>query len=65
MIVLRVYVFSWDSFSKLIETVRIAIWDKDRTIVAIATGIWGMNIVFFIQGESLPPSLLGMIESLT
>jgi hypothetical protein len=52
------YVFFWDSFSKLIEAARIAIWDKNRTIVAIATGTWGTSIVFFIQGKSLPPSLL-------
>jgi hypothetical protein len=47
---------AWGSFSKLIEAARIAIWDKNRTIVAIATGIWGTDIVFLIQGKSLPRS---------
>ncbi|KAI0274134.1 hypothetical protein BGY98DRAFT_96152 [Russula aff. rugulosa BPL654] len=30
----------------------IAIWGKNRTIVAIATGIWGTNVVFLIQGAA-------------
>lgn len=28
----------------------ITVWDRDRTIVALATEIWGINITFVIQG---------------
>lgn len=36
-----------------IETASIAIWNANRTIVAIAIGIWGINIAFLVQGESV------------
>ncbi|KAI0274135.1 hypothetical protein BGY98DRAFT_1099209 [Russula aff. rugulosa BPL654] len=39
------YLFAYDRTS-------IAIWGKNRTIVAIATGIWGTNVVFLIQGAA-------------
>ena len=57
MIVLRVCVLfsSGAAFSKPIAYARIAIWDRNKTIVVIATGIWGTNIVFLIQGKFLPP----------
>jgi hypothetical protein len=45
---------------KLIEATRIAIWDRDRTIIALATGIWGMDVASLIQGKSLHT---GTIES--
>ena len=31
---------------------RIAVWNKDRVVVAIATGVWVINIAFLIQGNS-------------
>ncbi|KAF8492448.1 hypothetical protein F5888DRAFT_917715 [Russula emetica] len=38
-------------FSSLLIVLRIiAIWDKNRIIIAVATGMWGTNIVFLIQG---------------
>jgi hypothetical protein len=41
---------------------RIAIWDKNRIIMAVAFGMWGTNIVFLIQGKFYP--LPELIESL-
>jgi hypothetical protein len=42
----------------------IAIWNKNRVVVAIAVGVWVINIAFLIQGESerlsLPPCGLGI-----
>ncbi len=42
----------------LTDAVRIAIWDRNRIIVAFATSIWGTNVAFLIQGKSisLPPA---------
>ncbi|KAI0274129.1 hypothetical protein BGY98DRAFT_936079 [Russula aff. rugulosa BPL654] len=34
---------------QLTETIRIAIWDRKKIIVALATGVWGVNIAFLIQ----------------
>jgi hypothetical protein len=39
------------------EAIRIAIWDRKKIIVAFATGVWGINIAFLIQGKSLLPSV--------
>ena len=39
---------------KLINTARIAIWDKNRIIIAVAAGMWGTNVIFLIQGRSRP-----------
>jgi len=36
----------------LIRPVSIAIWNRDRVVVAIAAGTWGVSIPFFIQGVS-------------
>ena len=36
----------------------IAIWNKNRVVVAIALGVWAINIGFLIQGESARPSPL-------
>lgn len=36
-----------------IETASIAIWNANRTVAAIAIGIWGINIAFLVQGESV------------
>jgi len=41
------------------DAVRIAIWDRKKIIVAFATGVWGVNIAFLIQGKFLPPSVGG------
>jgi hypothetical protein len=41
------------------EAIRIAIWDRKKIIVALATGVWGITIAFIIQGKSLPPSVGG------
>jgi hypothetical protein len=30
----------------------IAIWNKNRVVVAISLGMWMINICFIIQGES-------------
>ena len=35
------------------EVVSVAIWEKDLVAVGIATGIWGINSAFLIQGKSL------------
>ena len=51
------------AFAKLMEAIRIAIWDRKKIIVAFATGVWGVNIAFLIQGKSLPP-YIGVIKIL-
>jgi len=38
------------SSSLLIVLRIIAIWDKNRIIIAVAFGMWGTNVVFLIQG---------------
>jgi hypothetical protein len=35
---------------------RVAIWDKNKVIMAIATGLWVINTSFLTYGES-PPSI--------
>ena len=30
----------------------VAIWNKNRVVVAISLGVWMTNIAFLIQGES-------------
>jgi hypothetical protein len=39
------------------KAARITVWDRDGTIVALATEIWGISIIFLIQGASFhrPP----------
>jgi hypothetical protein len=67
LIVLRVYVSAvlfYVSQSSVIKrlwtTSSIAIWNKNRVVVAIALGVWVTNIAFLIRGESehlsAPPS---------
>jgi uncharacterized membrane protein len=41
------------SIQVLIETASIAIWNTNRTVAAIAIGIWGINVAFLIQCESV------------
>jgi hypothetical protein len=38
----------------LIEAASIAIWDKNKVVVAMALGVWGTNVVVLTQGTSLP-----------
>ncbi|KAF8496138.1 hypothetical protein F5888DRAFT_1804280 [Russula emetica] len=46
--------------SSLLIVLRIiAIWDRKKVIVAFATGVWGINVAFLIQGKFLPPSVWG------
>jgi hypothetical protein len=37
------------------HTPSLAIWDKKKIIVAIATGVWGINVIFLIQGNLCAP----------
>jgi hypothetical protein len=43
-------------FSKFMEDTRIAIWDWNKIIIALATGVWLITIAFLIQGKSIPLS---------
>lgn len=36
----------------LMDDFSIAIWNKNRVVVAISLGVWMTNIAFLIQGES-------------
>jgi hypothetical protein len=36
----------------LIELTSIAIWNKNRVVIALATCVWGIYLAFFIEGES-------------
>ena len=45
----------------LINAARIAIWERNRVIVAVALGMWATNIIFLIQGRPRP--LPELIES--
>ena len=42
------------SFPKrvLIELNSIAIWNKNKAIIVLATCVWGIYLAFFIQGKS-------------
>ncbi|KAN0118763.1 hypothetical protein V8E52_004874 [Russula decolorans] len=47
------FIFAYLAFaaSSLLIVLRIiAIWDRKKIIVAFATGVWGINIAFLIQG---------------
>ncbi len=35
---------------------RIAIWNRNKIIVALVTGVWLTTIAFLIQGKSIPLS---------
>ena len=43
----------------LIGAVSVAIWNKHRIAMGMAIGIWGINVVLHIQGESPPPIVFG------
>jgi len=34
------------------ESISVAIWNKNKVVVAIASTIWGINSAFFFQGNS-------------
>jgi hypothetical protein len=36
----------------LIEITSIAIWNRNKVAMALAIGVWAMNVGFFIQGKS-------------
>ncbi|KAI0274130.1 hypothetical protein BGY98DRAFT_95719 [Russula aff. rugulosa BPL654] len=47
------FIFAYLAFatSSMLMVLRIiAIWDRKKIIVAFATGVWGVNIAFLIQG---------------
>jgi hypothetical protein len=39
----------------LMLATSIAIWNRDKIIVTIAVGVWGINVVLLIQSESHRP----------
>ncbi len=41
------------AFAKLMEDTRIAIWDWNKIIVVLVTGVWLTTFAFFIQGKSI------------
>jgi hypothetical protein len=46
----------------LIEASSIAIWNGNQVAVVMAVGVWGINVVFLIEGGSFPfPSTAGHI----
>jgi hypothetical protein len=46
----------------LIETSSIAIWNGNKVVVVMALSVWGINVVFLIEGGSVPfPSIAGHI----
>jgi hypothetical protein len=51
-----VYVFFWSGLAKLMKDIRIAIWNWNKIIVGLATGVWVTTIAFLIQGKSIPLS---------
>jgi hypothetical protein len=34
------------------EVVSIAIWNRNRLVMAISLIVWGINVAFLIQGKS-------------
>jgi len=67
LIALRVYV---PTISFMIPTIcpnqalmkfaRIAIWNKNRVVVVMSIGVWGINAALSIQGGSLLPSSMAI-----
>jgi hypothetical protein len=45
-----------DRTQVLTVTASIAIWNKKKIVIMIAAGVWGINVIFLIQGEPFPPS---------
>jgi hypothetical protein len=43
------------------DIASIAIWNRNRVVVATAIGVWGINVVISIQSKSLPFLLLHTI----
>ena len=34
---------------------RLAIWNMKKLVIAISTGVWGIGVIFEIQGKPPPP----------
>jgi hypothetical protein len=49
----------------LIDISSIAIWNRNKAAMAATIGVWGINIVFLIQGKSLLPLLAGNLKPYT
>ena len=43
--------------------VSTAIWNRNKIAVAVAIGVWAINIAFFIQGRSVSPSIAEHVGS--
>ena len=41
------------------EAIRIAIWNRNRIVVALAAAVWTTNVSFLIQGKSITPPPAG------
>src|SRR5579863_4226287 len=39
----------------LMRTASIAIWNKEKSVIAIAAGVWVINLGFQLQGKPLHP----------
>ena len=57
LIVLRAYVLINTStvlnLSKLTEAGSIAVWNRNRVVVALAISVWVVNAAFLLQSKSL------------
>jgi hypothetical protein len=59
LIVLRVYVVSIPFPSHvLIEASSVAIWNKNKIVVAIAASLWVTHVAAMIQSKPSPPSYI-------
>jgi hypothetical protein len=43
----------------LIEAPSIAIWNRQKVVVAVAISVWGIDVAFLIQGEVSSPLSCG------
>lgn len=57
LIVLRVYVLTPFLRPDLIYVSSLAIWDKNKIVAAIVTGLWVANVGTTIQGTPLLPPI--------
>jgi len=47
----------------LIRALSIAIWNKNKIVMSMAIGTWGINVALLIQGECLlRRSLVGYMD---
>jgi hypothetical protein len=54
LIVLRMSVFYASAKFPLIEPSSFAIWHRNKAIVGIAAGLWGVNFALLFAGEFFP-----------